>query len=214
MLKKIILIIPFLFCIISCDGFSTGGNPDEGRCTYVLREHPNKMVNSMSVECPYDSVCNVKIYFGIVETSFVDGCIGDYEYRFAQDKVAKVSLNSNIDLNIDSDDHVRFSLYDDNDIEKKYDIDLSDIIHPYTISGDSVEVKKYGCLKKMNIYKSKGTGAGHDIIELYPDSLKYGKYVFFQDSLFFDYLSFNCGLKSQSSFESDSLFIYGRIYWR
>ena len=214
MWKKIILIIPFLFCIISCDGFSTGGNPDEGKCSFVLREHPTKMTNSINMLCPYDSVCNIKISFGLVDASFVNGCIGDYEYRFVQNKEMKINLNSNVDLNIDSDDHVRFSLFDNKNIEKKYDIDLSDIIHSYTISGDSVGVKKYSCLKKMNIYKSKGAGAGHDIIELYPDSLKLGEYMFFQDSLFFDYLSFNCGLNAQSSFETDSLFIHGRIYWR
>ena len=53
-----------------------------------------------------------------------------------------------------------------------------------------------------------------DVIELYPDSLKNNKYVFYQDSLYFDEIHFSCGLKSQSSFKTDSIYIYGDLYWR
>ena len=216
MSKNWLLALPILLCLLSCDGFSTGGNPNEGKCSFVLREHPTEMLNRMRVECPYDSSCSIKFHFGLVNASFVDGCIDDYEYRFVQNKEVKINLNSSVDLNLDSDYHVRFSLFDIKNVEKKYDIDLSEILNAYVIRGDSVEVKFFNCLNRMSIYKyrvMRGNGT-HDVIELYPDSLKNGKYAFYQDDLYFDEIHFSCGLGAQGSFESDSVYIYGDLYWR
>ena len=67
-MKKIwLLVLPFLLCMLSCEGFSTGGNPDEGKCSLVVKEHA-EMSNGIRIICPYDSICDIKFSFGSVAT--------------------------------------------------------------------------------------------------------------------------------------------------
>ena len=219
MSKKWLLALPILFLLLSCEGFSTGGNPDEGKCSFILREHPTKMTNNISMHCSYDSICRVTLFFGLIGASFVDGCIGDYEYRFVQNKETKINLNSSVGLNLDSDDHARFSLFDINNVEKKYDIDLSEIIHPYTVKGDSIEIKMpsenfdviIACPYCSNSNRSHSLCGG-----------SYCRYegnrmsVFFvgTDSSWGKYFTFHYGLTKQSSMLTDSIYIHGTIEFR
>ena len=217
MYKAWLSLFPILCCLLSCDALSTGGNPSEGICSYSLKKHSTQMLNSMSVSCLYESGCNINFSFGIAGSEDCGGCVCNYEYKFVQNsKSALVKFNSNLVVNLDPDEHVRFSLFDSENIEKKYDIDLSGIINSYTIRDDSIEVRKFECLKKMNIYKyrSSPNNGLYDIIDLYPDSLKNEKYVFFRNNLYLNEIYFNCGLGSQSSFQTDSIYLYGSFYWR
>lgn len=222
MLIKVFLGMIACFCLLSCDLPATGGNPGEGRpCNEkVLKVHDAALALDITANCAYEKECDVKLYFYGTELpdSLKGMCFGGgTELRLESFDTSMVVKDWKIyPVSLSQDDHLRFSLFDINNIEKKYDIDFSEIIHSYTVRGDSVEVKSFDCLERMVIYKyriEKNNGP-HDIIDLYPDSLKNGKYVFYQDDLYFDKIYFNCSLNSQSSFKTDSIYIHGDVYWR
>ena len=212
MLKKIILIIPFLFCFISCDGFSTGGNPNEGKCSFVVKEH-GKMANGIRIICPFDSVCDVKFSFGIVGGY---GCSAGFEYKFKQDDEIKLvkknydyaepSQNTSVDLNLDSSGFIHFSLIDVNDVEKKYDIDLSGIVNSYMVRGDSVEVNVMKNCSLWLFYCKKD--------QVYGNNLSDGKYTFLKTEGCDKEYSYDCSWHNQGSFETDDLDIHAEIYWK
>ena len=224
MRKILLLLIPFLFSLLSCEGFSTGGNPSEGLpCNQeIMKVHAGSLAFEMTANCPYKKECNVKLHFRVtsLQDSLEGMCFGNgSEWRFVSfdtSMTVTTKLNSSYPVKLSQDDHLRFSLIDINNVEKKYDIDLSGIINSYTVRGDSVEVKSFECLNRMVIYRyrvAKNNGP-HDIIDLYPDSLRNGKYVFYQDNLLFDEIYFNCSFGVQSSFKTDSVYIHGDLYWR
>ncbi len=224
MLIKVFLGMIACFYLLSCDLPATGGNPGEGRpCNEkVLRTHADSLMLDLDVKCLYKKECSVKLNFRVtgLPDSLKGMCFGggsEWQYESIDTSMTVTTkLNNLYSVKLSQDDHLRFSLIDINNIEKKYDIDFSEIIHSYTVRGDSVEVKSFDCLERMVIYKyriEKNNGP-HDIIDLYPDSLKNGKYVFYQDDLYFDKIYFNCSLNSQSSFKTDSVYIHGNVYWR
>jgi hypothetical protein len=225
-MKKLwMLLVSIVLCFVACDMPATGGNPGEGECSYIMKEH-GIMTNFIRIICPFDSICDVKFSFGPVAVPDDYGCVAGFEYKFVQENEIKIvrknyfhselNQNTSVDLVLDSNKRASISLIDINNVEKKYDIDLSGIINSYTVRGDSVEVKSFECLNRMVIYRyrvAKNNGP-HDIIDLYPDSLRNGKYVFYQDNLLFDEIYFNCSFGVQSSFKTDSVYIHGDLYWR
>ena len=207
-MKKLSLLTLCLvvFSLLSCEMFHTGGNPDEGKCSYVLMEHATEMRNDIDMECPYDSNCYIRFYFGPAGSSNDISDCGVYEYKFVQNEnIMKIRLNSSVNLTPDSDEHVRFSLFDKNNIEKKYDIDLSGIIHSFTVRGDSVDVNVMkDC--RLRLYSCMKTVYGNDLLN--------GKYTFsVADGCDSEY-SYNCSWYNQSSLETDDLDISAAIYWK
>jgi len=215
-----LLLVSIVLCFVACDMPATGGNPGEGSlCKGVTKNHANKYYFDLTLKCRYRGKCDVKLFFdaGYYRDSLSSRCFSDYELDFVTTETSKKVLSAKeYNVPLESDDHLRFSLIDINNVEKKYDIDLSGIINSYTVRGDSVEVKSFECLNRMVIYRyrvAKNNGP-HDIIDLYPDSLRNGKYVFYQDNLLFDEIYFNCSFGVQSSFKTDSVYIHGDLYWR
>ena len=116
-----------------------------------------------------------------------------------------------------SDDRLRFSLFDSAKVEKKYDIDLSSVIHSYTIDGDSVRITlpypgKMGisCL----VYReTEGYGfMGHDYCEYlnegnspYSVAIDYN----WDNRYYYDY-----GIVNQGSLGNDSISVHAAIYFR
>ena len=123
-------------------------------------------------------------------------------------------MNTHVDMSLDSDDHVRFSLFDSKNVEKTYDIDLSEIIHSYSILGDSVEITLPDFVERAAIYRSKGPGAGIDVIELVPDSILNGKYFFLLDDLYVGDYYISYGMNSQSSLKTDSIFVSADVFFK
>ena len=208
-MKKLSLLMLCLvvFSLLSCEMFHTGGNPDEGKCSYVLMEHATEMRNDIDMECPYDSNCRIGFYFGPAASSNDISDCGVYEYKFVQNEnIMKIRLNSSVKLTLDSDEHVRFSLFDIKNVEKKYDIDLSGIIHSFTVRGDSIDVnvmkdcsfKLYSCKKET----------------VYGNNLLNGKYTFPVTDGCDSETSYRCSWHNQSSLGTDDLDIDATIYWK
>ena len=105
-----------------------------------------------------------------------------------------------------SDNHARFSLIDEDDVEKKYDIDLSGIINSYTDRGDSVDVNVmkncrfdlYSCQKET----------------VYGNKLENGKYTFAVNDGCKDHYGYDCEWHEQGPSQKDDLSIDATIYWR
>lgn len=215
--KWIVLSIPFLFNLLSCEGLSTGGNGEDVKdCTYVLKEHATTMHNNLEIRCLYNSNCSIIFHFGPAGSSKDIKACGNYEYKFINNEKTiivqkgrdfnKPSVNADINLTPDSDEHVRFSLFDKNNIEKKYDIDLSGIIHSFTVRDDSVDVN---VMKDCRLYLFS---CKKEII--YGNSLLDGKYTFsVADGCDSEY-SYDCSWHNQSSLETDDLDIHAMIHWK
>ena len=218
---KLWLLMPFILGLIGCDALvpPAGADDGSGRCNSVSKKHPDNMTFVISLNCPFEKSCETKIFFNFnyYYDSLSTTCHRVHELRYvAGSESKKIRSNVTFPVMMSPDEHIQFSLIDEDNVEKKYDVDLSRIIHSFTVRGDSVEVTKFDGMESLHIYKYRGKrkSGAHDIIDLYPDSLKSGKYVFYQDSLYMDEISFNCGLGSQGSFATDSVFVYGTLYWR
>jgi hypothetical protein len=187
--------------------FHTGGNPDEGKCSYVLMEHATEMRNDIDMECPYDSNCRIGFYFGPAASSNDISDCGVYEYKFVQNEnIMKIRLNSSVKLTLDSDEHVRFSLFDIKNVEKKYDFDLSGIIHSFNVRGDSVDVNVMkDC--RMDLFScNKKTVYGNNLLN--------GKYSFSITDGCKDHYSIDCSWEKMDSLGTDNIELFATIYWK
>jgi len=196
-----------VFSLLSCEMFHTGGNPDEGKCSYVLMEHATEMRNDIDMECPYDSNCRIGFYFGPAASSNDISDCGVYEYKFVQNEnIMKIRLNSSVKLTLDSDEHVRFSLFDIKNVEKKYDFDLSGIIHSFNVRGDSVDVNVMkDC--RMDLFScNKKTVYGNNLLN--------GKYSFSITDGCKDHYSIDCSWEKMDSLGTDNIELFATIYWK
>ena len=215
MSKNWLLALPVLLCLLSCDGFSTGGNPNEGKCSLVVKEH-GEMFNGIRIICPFDSICDIKFSFGSVATPESYGCSVGFEYRLVQNGESKVvqknydystqSRNASVDLLLDSNDCASFSLFDINSVEKKYDIDLSGIINSYTVRGDSVDVKVMeNC--SLSLYECHRE-------TVYGNRMMDSKYSFSILEGCKKYYSYDCSWHNQGTLNKDAFDIHAKIYWK
>ena len=119
-----------------CDDHSCDG------CRYVLKAHAEKMIYDLDIWCPYDSACDATlVIFRSIPKEKNECKMNDFEYTLVSGGIReKMKQNTNLRVPISSDEHLRFSLFDSAKVEKKYDIDLSSVIHSYTIEGDSVRI--------------------------------------------------------------------------
>ena len=205
--------------LLSCS-FPDSGCDDHScdeKCEAVLKEHVKSLMLKMYVRCPFDSVCKSSISFGWVReygSSFTT-CYKNYEYRFESDfSHGNVSMNSEMWVPFDSNDHVRFSLFDRTNAEKNYDIDLSKVIHSYTIKHDSVIIEVPNNVESVHLYKENFYRSSHDIIEIVPDSLNNGRYVFYPDSLYHDNLFIKYGINILTPFGEDTISVSTTLYYR
>ena len=213
----LLFVMALLACSLpdpGCDDHSCDG------CKYVLKEHAEKMIYHLSVECPYDSACNATlVIFHPVPKEENECKMNNFEYTLVSGSIReKMEHNTNLRfLPISSDEHFRFSLFDSAKVEKKYDIDLSSVIHSYTIDGDSVRITlpypgKMGisCL----VYReTEGYGfMGHDYCEyLNEGNSPYSVAVDYNwdNRYYYDY-----GIVNQDSFGNDSISVHAAIYFR
>ena len=214
MRKILLLLIPFLFSLLSCEGFSTGGNPSEGLpCNEkVMKVHAGSLAFEMTANCPYKKECNVKLHFRVtsLQDSLEGMCFGNgSEWRFVSfdtSMIVTTKLNSSYPVKLSQDDHLRFSLIDTNNVEKKYDIDLSGIINSYTVRGDSVDVNVMkNC--RLSLYE-----CNRDFI--YGNYLYDGKYSFLIADKCENHYGYKCEWHNQGPLQKDELNIYAIVYWK
>ena len=210
-----LLLVSIVLCFVACDMPATGGNPGEGECSYIMKEH-GIMTNFIRIVCPFDSICDVKFSFGPVAVPDDYGCVAGFEYKFVQENEIKIvrknyfhselNQNTSVDLVLDSNKRASISLIDINNVEKKYDIDLSGIINSYTVRGDSVDVNVMkGCSFKL-YYCNKEA--------VYGDQLLDGKYTFLATEGCDKESSYRCLWHNQGPFQKDDLNISATIYWK
>lgn len=216
-MKKIwLLIIPILLCLLSCDMSmpGTGGNPDEGRkCNErVMKVHAAALALEMTASCAYKKECNVKLGFHFTELpdSLKGMCFGNGSEWLLEsiDTLMTVATKNGkkYPVKLSQDDHLRFSLIDINNIEKKYDIDLSGITRSYTVRGDSVDVNVMnGC--RLSLYS-----CNKDFV--YGSRLPDGKYSFLITDKCEDHYGYKCEWHNQGPSQKDDLNIYATVYWR
>lgn len=183
----------------------------ESTCDNVLREHTEGMLWHLRLTCKYQEKCEAKItpLINLGEGPVHPGvCYDRYEYEFDDGKTKEtVTMGTTVPVTVDDDDHVRFSLFDSARVEKTYDIDLSEIIHSYTVKDDSVEIN-VAYFNKVHLYTNG------DIVELENMELENGRYSFgFNDGYKSD-IYFVKNLNKQSSMNADSIHVYGDLYWR
>ena len=134
--------------LAGCDYFPGTVGEKAGVSTCYIEEHPSYMHHTLRIQCPNATKCTAKVSFGIYSFDTTgclyckSGCLYyDYRYRFVQGNREKtIQMSSSVDLDVDSDNHIRFSLFDKANVEKMYDYDLSKVIHSYKKSGDSIVV--------------------------------------------------------------------------
>lgn len=218
MIRKILFIGIFI-CLLSC-GFSTvGGDPPPAwECKGTLKVHPKML--KLELDLTYSS-----LFFGAVYHSDSSHlCYADYEYKFvSKNTTEKIHKNSALYNVLDSEEHVRFSLFDKNNVEKSYDIDLSEIIHSYTFKGDSVEIKMpsegltkillecpYCTYNKERVYDNLCQG----YFACNYQSSEMSTVMIGTDSTWDTLFVFHQYLGNQSSMKTDSIKVFGTITFR
>ncbi len=199
-----------VFSLLSCEMFHTGGNPDEGKiCDRISKVLASPLELRLSMKCPYEGDCDISFsYAGVYLADTLSGpCFSGYELKLATDDSLSIvrSLKS-YPIHLSPNNHIRFSLIDEDGVEKKYDIDLSGIIHSFTVRGDSVDVnvmkdcsfKLYSCKKET----------------VYGNNLLNGKYTFSVADGCDSETSYRCSWHNQSSLGTDDLDIDATIYWK
>ena len=162
--------------------------------------------------CPYEKKCDVGLGFGVAKLGdSLDGmCFGGgAEWRFESIDTSMIVATKDwktYPVILSMDDHLHFSLVDENNIEKKYDIDLSGIVHSFTVRGDSVDVNVMkGC--NLHLYSCKKE-------TVYGDNLLNGKYTFSANEGCDAEYSYDCLLHNQGSLEKYDLDIHAMIRWK
>ena len=209
MWKKWLLALPILFNLLSCEGLSFGGNSNEGnRCSWISKEFVSPLKFELSVTCSYEKICKGYFsYWGFnISDSLRNKCFSGYELNFVtKDTSMLIRSIDSYPISFESDSYLRFTLLDINNVEKKYDIDLSGIVNSYTVRGDTVDVN---VMKECNLslYSCQKE-------TVYGNKLNDGKYTFFtSDGCDKDY-SYRCKWRNLGPSKKDDLEISATIYW-
>ena len=211
-MKKLwMLVLPILLCILSCEGFTTTGSNDpySNHCYGISKKNAYSYMFFLELDCHYGETCKAKMNFlgsGVGDT--LDGrCFSGYELRLETADTSRTVLeNKNYPISLTPENHAKFSLVDEDNVEKKYDIDLSGMIHSYTVRGDSVDVNVMnGC--RFDLYSCQKE-------TVYGNRLENGKYTFAVNDGCKDHYGYDCVLHNQGPFEKDDLDISATIYWK
>jgi hypothetical protein len=209
MWKKVLLALPLLFSLLSCEGVSLGGNSNEvDYCRGVTQHHAKSLKLYLTVNCSYEKKCDVSLFFwgGNYRDSLSGKCYSDYDLMLkTKDSLKQILSETENLVPLDSDFHLRFSLLDINNVEKKYDIDLSGIVNSYIVRGDTVDLNVMeNC--SLHLYHCKKE-------TIYGNLLNGEKYSFFtSDGCDKDY-SYDCTWHNLGPSKNDDLEISATIYW-
>ena len=166
----------------------------------------------ITMTCPYEKKCDVELGFGVAKLGdSLDGmCFGGgAEWKFESIDTSMIVTTKDwkkYPVILSMDDHLHFSLVDENNVEKKYDIDLSGIINSYTVRGDSIDVHVMENCHLQLLFCKK------EIV--YGSKLRNGKYTFSANEGCDAEYSYDCIWHNQSSLETDDLDIHAMIRWK
>ena len=210
MWKKWLLALPIVFCLLSCDGFTTTGtnDPVSNHCWGISKKNAYSYKFFFELDCPLDGKCTAGFSFlgsGVGDT--LDGrCFKGYELKLENAGSSRtVFENRNYLISLSENNHAQFSLVDENNKEKKYDIDLSGIVNSYTVHDDMVDVHVMkGC--SLHLYHCKKE-------TIYENQLNYGKYTFSTSEGCDKDYSYDCTWHNLGPSKKDDLEISATIYW-
>ena len=211
MYKTWLFLIPLLFSLLSCEGFTTTGSNDpySNPCYGISKKNAYSYMFFFELNCPYGDVCKTKLSFlGSGAGDTLDGrCFSEYVLNLiTNDSSILAHSGKRYPISLTPESHAKFSLIDEDNVEKKYDIDLSEIINSYTVHGDSVDVNVmkncrfdlYSCQKET----------------VYGNRLENEKYTFAVNDGCKDHYGYDCILHNQGPFEKDDIDISATIYWK
>lgn len=210
MYKTWLFLIPLLFSLLSCEGFTTTGSNDpySNPCYGISKKNAYSYMFFFELNCPYGDVCKTKLSFlGSGAGDTLDGrCFSEYVLNLiTNDSSILAHSGKRYPISLTPESHAKFSLIDEDNVEKKYDIDLSEIINSYTVRGDSVDVNVMnGCSFKL-YYCNKEA--------VYGNQLQDGKYSFLATEGCDKEISYRCLWHNQGPLEHDDLNIDATIYW-
>ena len=211
MYKTWLFLIPLLFSLLSCEGFTTTGSNDpySNPCYGISKKNAYSYMFFFELNCPYGDVCKTKLSFlGSGAGDTLDGrCFSEYVLNLiTNDSSILAHSGKRYPISLTPESHAKFSLIDEDNIEKKYDIDLSGITRSYTVRGDSVDVNVMnGC--RFDLYSCQKE-------TVYGNRLENGKYTFAVNDGCKDHYGYDCVLHNQGPFEKDDLDISATIYWK
>ena len=210
MWKKMLLALPILLCMFSCGGLTTTGtnDPVSNHCWGISKKNAYSYIFFFELYCPLDGKCTAGFSFlgsGVGDT--LDGrCFNGYELKLENAGVSRtVFENRNYSISLSENNHVQFSLVDEDNKEKKYDIDLSGIVNSYTIRGDTVDVNVMNECSLDLFFCKRET--------VYGKKLNYGKYTFFKSDGCDKEYSYDCKLHNIGPSKKDDLEIHSMITW-
>ncbi len=225
-MRSFVLIINLFISLYFCgcsELFSTVGNVNEGNeCADILKEHPDMLTLHFSLLCLFNADCKANLHFGwIVYSDSTHGCYKDYEYKFtSKSESKKIHWNDNVYDVLETDEHIRFSLFDQNHVEKSYDIDLSEIIHSYSFKEDSVEIKmSTKGLTEIGIHCPYCKGRDDSSLCRHSYACHYkntesSSIIVGTDSSWGKRYTYDLFLNNQSTMNTDSIAIVGTIEFR
>ena len=212
MYKTWLFLIPLLFSLLSCEGFTTTGSNDpySNPCYGISKKNAYSYMFFFELNCPYGDVCKTKLSFlgsGVGDT--LDGrCFSEYVLNLiTNDSSMFAHSGKRYLLALTPDNHAKFTFVDEDNVEKKYDIDLSGIVNSYTVHGDSVDVN---VMKNCMIYvytTPRNT-------EIYGNQISNSLYSFAMSDSRENWMSYDCQWNGQGPLMRDDLNIHARLYWK
>ena len=210
MWKKWLLALPILFNLLSCEGLSFGGNSNEGnRCSWISKEFVSPLKFELSVTCSYEKICKGYFsYWGFnISDSLRNKCFSGYELNFVtKDTSMLIRSIDSYPISFESDSYLRFTLLDINNVEKKYDIDLSGIVNSYTVRGDTVDVNVMKQCKISVFTKPHKT-------EIFGNTISNSLYSFSILDSREPWLGYECSWKQVGPLKKDDLEVYAKLHW-
>lgn len=142
------------------------------------------------------------------------GCCPISEYEYLIEINGKTdTISSNYTYNITrfpANERLQFSLEDENNVKRNYDIDLSEIVHSYQVRGDSVDINiRENCLLEFYTH----TEPSHWSYYTKPNKSKENIFSFSQFDDFEPFYILDCFWKNGDSTEADTLTTRTAVYW-
>ena len=212
MYKTWLFLIPLLCSLLSCEGFTTTGSNDpySNHCYGISKKNAYSYMFFFELNCPYGDVCKTKLSFlGSGAGDTLDGrCFSGYELRLETADTSRTVLeNKNYPISLTPENHAKFSLVDEDNVEKKYDIDLSGITRSYTVRGDSVDVNVMrNCM--IYVYTTPRN------TEIYGNQISNSLYSFAMSDSRENWMSYDCQWNDQGPLMRDDINIHARLYWK
>jgi len=197
MRKIVYIFIPLL--LVSC-GFNITGNGDPNHREQEIYYEHRPLHFYMSLDCKKEAC--------------VYGFTYDwYQYSKYTLKNEKGEFEIGTQFELPEDGHIRFSIFDYNKSERKYDIDMSEYAHSYRIFGDSVEIT-LPLGTEVNVYYDIPFVVSRDFTKMLVDTLSENKFVFRDDSSFYGYYCYSKIFSVTDYVGSDIIDFHGCNYWR